>query len=106
VETEGNIGIYSPEARKERLREFMAKRLKRSYPNLLVKPVLVELYKKIATMTDIEKKNIVAEALNKPLEKRTGLENLLVYRGRVGNEGKNFLVLFNYFLYINFLINF
>ena len=31
VETEGNIGIYSPEARKERLHRFMAKRLKRSY---------------------------------------------------------------------------
>ena len=31
VETEGNIGKYSPEARKERLRRFMAKRLKRSY---------------------------------------------------------------------------
>jgi hypothetical protein len=30
-ETEGNIGIYSPEARKERLLRFMAKRLKRSY---------------------------------------------------------------------------
>ena len=29
VETEGNIGKYSPEARKERLREFMAKRSKR-----------------------------------------------------------------------------
>ena len=68
-----------------------------------------KMHEKIANMTETEKDQIVAEALNKPLEKRTGLENLLVYRGRVGNEGnegKNLLVLFNYFLYINFLINF
>jgi hypothetical protein len=65
---------------------------------------MYKMNEKIATMTDIEKAEIVAAALNKPTEKRTGLENFLVKI--VGNEGKKFLVLFNYFLYINFLINF